>query len=135
MRLSSQLIADLTVAVANIPIQKSRREAVVGLSMCIGATRSAAGPYVKTMSIPEQDLVYLLSSSKEILNAAPALKWTSIQINQGVSRWHVDTGNIGNSLILAVGSETKFTASEAPLWKSMVLSCTHRTPMRALEHR
>ncbi len=94
---------------SKLSLQDSRRDAVIGKSQCIGATRSSQKSFVKSMTLEEQNLIYLLASSEEIRAAAKGIQWTGVQVNCGVSKWHQDTGNVGLSMILALG---KFTGGE-----------------------
>ena len=55
------------------------------------------------MSVPERNLVYLLATSPEIALATRGETWSSVQVNQASSDWHVDTNNTGYSYIVAFG--------------------------------
>jgi hypothetical protein len=102
-------VRELELAVGKLTLQDSRRDAVVGKSQCIGATQSLQNCFVKVMTLEEQNLIYLLASSEEIRAAAKEINWTGVQVNCGVSKWHQDTGNVGRSMIIALG---KFTGGE-----------------------
>ena len=81
----------------------SRRDAVDGKAQCLGVSRGSAGAMLRKLTMPERDLVSLLASSSELQQATANLAWTSVQVNEGSSKWHVDKGNVGLSAIFALG--------------------------------
>jgi hypothetical protein len=103
MELSPSFVARITTMVGQLKMAPSRRDAVYGEALCIGASRSSDGPFIRPMAQLEMDIVYELSSSSELAKAAQGIPWSSIQFVRGGSQWHKDTGNIGKSLIMTFG--------------------------------
>jgi hypothetical protein len=72
--------------------------------MCLGSSAVGQRAFVRRMSGPERDLVYLIATTSEFADLMRGTLWTSVQANQADSSWHRDKGNKGPSVIFAVGN-------------------------------